>query len=168
MVGNKIKEITLMAALSCILFVQKIILSLLPNISLTVFLMILYAKKLGFFKSSIIILVYIILDNLVVGSFNIIFTPFMILGWMLIPILTCTLFKKVDHPLWLGGLGIVCSFFYCWIYLIPNVIFLHLDPMYYLIQDLTFEIILAVSSFLSTIILYHPLSKVFDSYLINF
>lgn len=167
MVGSKIKEITLASVLTCILLVQKIALASIPNVTLTVFLMILYAKKLGFVRSTIIILAYIILDNLIMGSLSLIYTPFMILGWMVIPILTCTLFKKINHPLPLSLLGFGCSFIYCWVYLIPNVMLYHIDVIYYLADDLLFEIILAVSSFVSTIILYRPLSKVFDTYLIN-
>ena len=36
------------------------------------------------------------MDNLVIGSFNIIFTPFMFIGWAIIPLTICTIFKKIE------------------------------------------------------------------------
>ena len=77
--NNKIKEISLIGILAGILFVLEQALVFLPNIQLTVFLIILFSKKLGFKRSIIIIILYVLLDNLVIGSFNIIFTPFIYL-----------------------------------------------------------------------------------------
>ena len=95
--NNKIKEISLIGILAGILFVLEQALVFLPNIQLTVFLIILYSKKLGFKRSIIIIILYVLLDNLVIGSFNIIFTPFMFIGWAIIPLTLCTVFKRIEN-----------------------------------------------------------------------
>ena len=158
-----IKDITLIAILSVILFVQEEALNFLPNISLTVFLIVLYSKKLGFFKTSIIVFIYCLLDNLVMGGFNIMYTPFMLIGWLLIPLLLNTVFKRVDKPLSLALLGILFSLLYSWIFIIPNIMILHVDLFAYLISDIPFEILLSTSSFLSLYLLYKPCSSLFYS-----
>ena len=79
-----IKDMVIIAVCTAILFVQEELLSFLPNIQFTVFLIVLYSKKLGFFKTSFIVIIHTILDNLFMGSFNIIYFPFMLLGWLLI------------------------------------------------------------------------------------
>lgn len=153
---------TIIAACTAILFAQEQLLSLLPNIQLTVFLIVLFSKKLKFIRTSIIIIIHTVLDNLVMGSFNIMYFPFMLIGWLIIPICISILFKRCESPLILALLGILFSFIYSWVYIIPNVIILDVKPLAYLSADLIFELILAASSFLSILWLYKPCSKVFD------
>lgn len=157
-----IKDLTIIAACAAILFVQEQLLSFLPNIQLTVFLIVLFSKKLGFIKTSIIVIIHTVLDNLVMGSFNIMYFPFMLIGWLIIPIVISTVFKRCESPLILALLGILFSFIYSWIYIIPNVIILDVDPLAYLAADLIFEIILAASSFISILWLYKPCVRIFD------
>ena len=156
------KDITLIALMTTILFVQEQILTFIPNVQLTVFLLVVYAKKLGFMKTTIIIFIHVILDNFVMGSFNFICVPFMVVGWMIIPILLNTIFKKIESNITLAFLGIFFSFLYCWIYIIPNCILLQVNFYTYLIADIIWEIILAVSSFLTILLLYEPCSNVLN------
>ena len=163
--GNKtisVKDIALIAVLASILFVQEQLLTSIPGVQLSIFLMVLYSKKLGFTKASIIIILYIILDCFYMNSFSLFYTPVMIVGWMLIPITLCTIFKKVESPIILGLLGIMYAFIYCWIYMIPNYFFFNIGPIAYLISDIIFEVILAVCSFITIVILYKPCSKLFN------
>ena len=53
-----IKDIVLIAACISIVFVQEQILSFIPNIQLTVFLLVLFSKKLGFIKKTIIVFIH--------------------------------------------------------------------------------------------------------------
>lgn len=156
------KDITLVALLTTLLFVQEQALVFIPNVQLTVFLIVLYSKKLGFLRTSLIVAIYVVLDNLVMGSFNLIYTPFMFIGWFLIPLLMCTIFRKVESNIALAFLGILFSLLYSWIFIIPNCIVLSVSFLSYLVADLLFEIILSLSSFLSILLLYNPLSKVLD------
>ena len=166
MAGNRVikstKDIAIIAIMTTILFVQEQLLSGLPGIQLSIFLIILYAKKFGLAKTSLIVFLYVILDNFYMSSFSLMYTPTMLLGWMLIPLTLCTFFKKVESPIFLGILGMVYSFIYSWLYVIPNYLIMHIDPVTYIASDLIFEIILAVCSFVSIIILYKPSSKVLD------
>ena len=158
---NKIKDITLCAICTSILVVQEQILAFLPNIQLTLFLMVLFSKKLGLIRTIIIITCYTLIDGLVGGPFNIIYIIFMLIGWLIIPILLCTIFKKVQSPLYLALLGVMFAFTYSWINIIPNLILTSATIISYLIADYPFELLLAASSFLSILWLYTPIERVF-------
>ena len=99
------------------------------------------------------------------GSFNFIYVPFMLIGWLIIPVLLNTIFKKVNSNILLAVLGVMFSFIYCWIYIIPNCIILQTDFFSYLIADLIWEILLACSSFITILLLYTPCSNVLDKVL---
>ena len=157
-----IKQLTLIALLAVILFVQEEVLTFLPNIQLTIFLLVLYGKKLSLKENVLIIVIHVLLDNLVMGSFNMLYMPFMLIGWLVIPISLHTIFKEVNDTIPLAFLGILFSLIYSWLYIIPNVLVLHVNFTHYLMADILFEVVLAGSSFLSILLLYEPCSKVFD------
>ena len=73
------KDLVLISLLSSILILQEQLLSFIPNVQLTFFLIVLYSKKLGIVKSSLIILIYVIIDNLLSGSLSLLFMPFMLI-----------------------------------------------------------------------------------------
>jgi len=162
-----IKNICQIALLTVILFVQEELLTVLPNIQLTFFLIILYSKVLGFRKTVTIVPIYLLLDCLVMGALNPIFIIFQLIGWMLIPILVCSVFKKIDNNIILAIISILFSLLYSWIMIIPNIIVLQIDFRAYLIADLPFEGLLAGSSFLSTLLLYNPLKNVLGKLINN-
>ena len=153
------KDIALIAIFSVILFVQEQLLSFIPNVQLTVFLLVLYSKVLGFKKTALIVLIHTILDNLINGSLNLMYFPFMLLGWMIIPIVITTLFRKTENSLVLGVAGIIFSFIYCWLFMIPNLIVYKTNILSYIAVDIFWEIVLAISSFLTILWLYNLTSK---------
>ena len=158
------KDLVLIALLTSLLFLQEQLLSFIPNVQLTFFLIVLYSKKLGIVKSSLIILIYVIIDNLLSGSFSLLFIPFMLIGLLLIPLSLNTIFKKVNSNLYLAILGIMYSFIYSFINIIPGCIMFNLTFKEYLINDLYWEIILAINSFVTILLLYDACSKIFDRY----
>lgn len=151
-----------MALLTTLLFVQEEALTFLPNVQLTVFLIVLYSKKLGFYRTSIITCLHVLLDSLVMGSLNFIYMPFMLVGWLIIPITMSTIFKKVESNIVLAFLGITYSIIYSWIFIIPSCITLQVSFVSYLVADIFFELMLAMSSFLSILLLYKPVSNIMD------
>lgn len=162
-----VKDLAMIAVLTAILFVQEEILSVLPNIQLTVFLILLYSKKLGFIKTSFIILIHVLLDNLFMNTFNIYIMPFMFIGWMIIPITLTTIFKRIESPIILALLSIGYAFIYSWVFIIPSCLFYNMEFFSYLLSDILFEILLAISSFISVLWLYKPCAKVLDMLLIK-
>ena len=157
------KDIVLIGAFAAILLIQKELLAFIPNVSLTVFLIVLYSKAFGMKKTLFILLVYVLLDNIIMGNMGLIFVPFQYIGWALIPLLLCTVFKRVNDPLRLALLSALFSFLYCWIMVIPGVIVMHVSAGAYLAADITFELILAASSFVSVLLLYKPCYRVLSA-----
>lgn len=164
---SHIKNITIISVFSAILFVQEEALSFIPNVQLTVFLLILYSKIFGFKSTAIIICIHTLLDNIVMGSLNVFYFPFMLIGWLLIPIVVCTLLKKCNNNFILASFSIIFSFVYCWIFMIPNIIFYSIDIKAYLISDILWEIVFAVSSFLTTLWLYNPCASILNKLVDN-
>ena len=155
-----VKNITTISVFTTLLFVQEQALTFLPNFQLTVFFLVLYSKTLGLKKTMIIITIHVILDNIFMGSFNIIFVPFMFIGWILIPIVLETFCKNIEDNIGLALISIPLSLIYCWLFIIPNIIVYNIKPMVYLMADIVWEIILVTSSFLSILLLYDPCSKI--------
>ena len=158
----KIFDFVLIAILSSVLFVQEQVLSFLPNFQLTVFLLVLFSKKLGMLRTIIIVIIHVILDNIVMGSMSLYYTPTMLVGWLIIPITLNTIFKKIDTNINLAFLGILYSLIYSWLYLIPSSILTNVSPIAYLLGDILFEVILAMSSFISILLLYNPCARIID------
>ena len=124
-----VKDMALVAMFATIIFIQEEALTVIPNVQLTVFLLVLYSKRLGFIRTSIIIVIHVLLDNLVMGSFSVIWTPAMFVGWMLIPIVICTIFRKIDNFIVLAFAGAFLAFTYCWCFILPNYLIMHISPL---------------------------------------
>lgn len=148
-----------MALLTVILFLQEELLAFLPNIQLTVFLILLYAKLLGFGKCAMIVTVYVLLDSAFMGTLNPLLMSFQWLGWLLIPLGTRLFLQRTEEPLTLALAAAVFALLYSWTMILPGCILLGLKPAAYLLADVVFEVLLAASSFLSVLLLYAPLSK---------
>ncbi|MBP5153476.1 MAG: hypothetical protein ILP12_00500 [Lachnospiraceae bacterium] len=153
------RELCIMSLLTVILFLQEQILNFLPNIQLTVFLMLLYTKCLGLWKTGMIVTVYVLLDSAFMGSLNPPFTGGQWVAWMAGVLLIATVFRKTENVPALTGGAVLMAFLYCWIMILPTMWLLHVEFLPYLASDLLFEVILAASSALSTLLLYEPLSK---------
>ena len=157
------KDIIIVALLATLLIVQEQLLSFIPNVQLTFFLLVLFSRKLNIVHNLIICLIYVILDGLLSGGFNL-FLPFMLVGVLIIPLSMNTIFKKVESNILLALLGILYSFLYSFILIVPGCILFNMDFITYLKGDIVYEIVLAVSSFGSILLLYNPCSKIFDEY----
>lgn len=156
----KIKEITLIAVLAIILFLQEQLLSILPNIQLTILLIMVYSCTLKMKKTMIIVTIHVILDNII--SFNPVFLVFMLIGWLIIPISLNTIFKKIREPLSLAFLSILFAFIYSFTMIIPNLFLYEINLLNYFLMDLPFEIILATSAFITVLWLYKPLIRIIN------
>ena len=155
---SRIKDITIIAILAAILFIQELALSGLPNIQLTILLIIVYTKTLGIKRTIFIVMIHTILDNLVWGFDLRYFIP-MLIGWLLIPLSIGTLFRKVNKVIILALLGVAYAFIYSWLLSLPYLLISESAFIGYLAGDVLFEIILAASSFITILWLYEPLYK---------
>lgn len=155
----KVKDITIISILTTILFVQEQLLSFIPNVQLTFLLIVVYSKVLGLGRSLIIILLHVLLDTLINGSFtpNIIIP--MLIGYGVVPITLQVFFKNAKTPLFLASFGILFACLYSFSFMLVNVLILDINIVTYIIADLPFTIILAMSNFLTILWLYTPLSN---------
>lgn len=156
MIVNPIKKLSFLAALTTVLFVQEMFLTSIPNVQLTVLLLILYTKTVGVKETLIILFIHVILDTFIFGG-GIYYSPFMLLGWSMIPILLGTIFKNVNKDIYLALLSILFSVLYSWAFIIPSVLIFDVPFWLYLYYDIPWEIMLSVSSFISVLLLYSPL-----------
>ncbi len=150
-------DICIMAMLTVILFLQEQLLAFLPNIQLTVFLILLYAKCLGTGRSMLIVTAYLLLDAVFNGAVNPIFVAAQLIGWLSIPLLARLV--KTEDSIRLAFLALLGALLYSWVMLVPGMLVFHLSFKAYFLADLLFECLLAGSSFLSTLLLYDPMSR---------
>lgn len=163
--SKKLRRLVLIALLTTVLFVQEQALTFLPNIQFTFLLLVVFAVTFSFGENVLIIIIHVIADNLVMGSFNLIYVPFMIMGYLIIPILFKTVFRKVKNTFVIALIGSLMSIIYCLVFIIPSSMIMHVDFLTYLVMDIPFEIILALSTFISIIWLFDPIKKMIDQQL---
>jgi energy-coupling factor transport system substrate-specific component len=156
-----IKDTALIAICAAILFVQQLSLSMFPNIQFTTLLIVLFTRVLGFKRTTFIIIIHVIVSNFFspYGPVNPMYMPFMFIAWMLIPISLKTIFKSLDHPYGLATFGFFFGFVYGWMFIPVSVFILGTPFLPYLIADLPFELIMALSNFITILWLYQPLKK---------
>lgn len=154
------RRLALIAVCTATVFTIEQALTFLPNIQVTVVLLILFSKAFSFKESMLIVFAHTFLDNLYMGSLNLLYFPAMLIGWSLIPICCHTFLKRVENPYILGVFGIFQASAYGFLFVIPNMMLYEIfDPRVYIIADIPFQILMAVSSFTSITVLYRPLVK---------
>lgn len=153
-----IKQITIIASMATILFVQEQLLTFIPNVQLTFLLISLYTVVFGFKKTSLIIFIHILLDNIVMGSFNPIVMLPMYIGYELCSLLVHSVRKK--NTVIITIMASIGSIIYCLAFMIANAFFLNIDILAYYVADIPFEIILVISTILSVMYLFRPLEKI--------
>ena len=159
----KVKDIALLGILTAILYLVDQVLSFVPFLQLSMLLIILFSRKMGALKTSIIVIIYVTLEYIGVG-FDFLFFIFSVIGWLLVPLLTNFLFRKTKSVISIALQGVLFSFLYSWIHIIPSCIIIESSIIDYLSMDIIFEISLAISSFVSILLLYKPLEKVIDRF----
>lgn len=153
----RIKDVAQIAILAVIIFGIEAALMFLPNVQVTVLLIVVYSKVFNLKKSILIVTIYTILDNLL--FLNIYYLPFMLVGWLVIPVSLNTVFKKVNNVYILATLSIFYVLFYSLMYVVADVIILKIGFLERMLSDSIFVMIFIVSSFVSILWLYEPLKK---------
>lgn len=160
MAGSKkdiTRRITRIALFSAILFAQEELLTSIPNIQFTQCLIAIYFFSFGFTDTLIIVLVQTLLDNLVMGSFSLIYTPAMLVGWLSL-VLILWIFRNVKNRGIIATIVGLHGFIYSWCFLIVRVFIYNTPLLPYFIADLPFELILVFNGFITTFILLKPLT----------
>lgn len=158
----KTKELTLLAMLTAILFVQETVLSFIPNVQLSVVLILVYGATLGIPKATLVMTVHVLLDNLIWGSLSPVTVCPMWVGWFVV-ILIGWLLRKAPLPVIVIG-AVIGSLCYCLSFAFFNVLFLQVNFIAYIIADILFEILICCSSVLTVTFCYRPAEKLIKNY----
>lgn len=156
MLKRTCRQMVYYALFTAIIFVQEQLFSFLPNIQLTIFLFVLYAKVLGCLPTLGIAIIHVGLDCIINGSI----APFVVIpmavGYVCIPILIHFFLKNTNKPLFLALYGVFSAILYSLCFTITNALCLDISIQSYILADIPFVLLLCASSFLSILWLYAP------------
>ncbi len=150
------------ALLASVLVVMEQAMALIPNVQLTMLLIGVYSAALGFRKSAEIVAIYIVIDSMVASamypdwvSMTWVSMPAILVGWLLSSYAFSWL--KTESNLSAASLGAVMSFVYGTIIAVYTSAVYQLDFLVYMSFDIPYQILMAVSSFVSISLLYSRL-----------
>lgn len=158
-----VKRLVRIAIFAAIMFVQEFALSFIPNIQLTQCLIAVFYYSLGLTDTLIIIIIHVFLDNLAMGSFNIIYTPAMLIGWIFLPIVLHIL-RKNQNRFFSASVVAIHGIIYSLWFALANVLMLEVPFLTYFIADLPFEVILVVNGFVTTLLLKDKLVSLINAF----
>ncbi|MBI9010028.1 MAG: hypothetical protein JEZ05_08350 [Tenericutes bacterium] len=160
---RSIRSITTTAMLLALLVAQEELLVFIPQVQLTVVLIIVFARYLTYKELIPLILAYVFLDNMMMGSLNLLYSLPMFLSWPILGIVARTLRNKPDYVLFIWG--ILFAFIYSWMFIPVNmVVQSNFSVWTYFVLDLPWEIALAFNSAATFLLFYKPLCSLFDTY----
>jgi energy-coupling factor transport system substrate-specific component len=164
----ELKRVIFMSMCVTILFVQEQMLVFIPNVQFTTLLIVLFSSIFKLKETIVIIIVYVLLDNIYMGTLYPLMLAPMLIAWLLIPISYHTILRRTKNEIKLALFGLIFGFVYGWIYIpfrmIEQEIF---DFWAYLILDIPFEIIMAISNFVTIMWLFKPLYKTLSTEMIQ-
>ena len=156
-----LRDLVVTAMLLSVLLAQEYLLMGIPNVQLTVVLLLVYAAVLPWSLLLPLVGAYVFLDNFLMGSLNVIYFVPMLVAWVLLAVIAKWLRSK---PLWAQvAWATFFGFLYGWFFAIPQVIVFRVDFWLYLAADLEFEVLMAASNLVSVSLLYLPLSRLLKS-----
>ena len=157
----------MMSVLTGVMFVLELALFSIPSVQLTFLLMLIYSRILGTPKTMIIIFVHVLLDTVLFGGLMSFYMGSMLFGYMLIPIMANTIFKRVENVYVLALFSGLSAVLYAWSFIPPTMLLYNIDVWLYLMADIPFTAVLVINNFIATIVLYKPLTRIFKEYFIG-
>lgn len=155
------RRLVLVALAIAITVVQEEVLVLVPNVQLTVFLIILFTRFFTFKESVIYVFVYVLIDSMYMGAMNPLYMVPMFIAWMLIPIAQKLFLHKTNQVIHIAFFALCFGFVYGWVYIPFKIIEQGIVGIWpYFLADLPFELIMAGTGFVTVLWLYEPLEKV--------
>jgi hypothetical protein len=156
---NRISWMATSALLASILVVMEQALALVPNVQLTMLLIAVYSAALGFRKSAEIVAIYVVLDSMVASAM---YPEWVGMTWALMPailagwLLSSYAFSwlKTESNLSAAALGAVMSFVYGTTVAVYTSALYQMDFLVYMSFDMPYQILMALSSFVSISLLY--------------
>jgi len=157
----QLRRLIFLAMSVTIIFVQEQALMFIPNVQFTVLLIVLFVSVFTLRESLAMIFVYVLLDNLYMGTFNPFYMIPMFTGWAMIPVFYHTILRGTKNEVKLAVFGIFFASIYGFMFVPFNMIQTGIyNPVPYILADLPFQLVMAVSNFFTILWLYQPLYKV--------
>lgn len=152
-----IKKLCYLVVMTTILFVQEELLTIIPSVQLTFFLIMIYGATIGIGYGSLIVITHVLLDNLFMSSFTFATIIPMLIGYEITLIFGYLLRGKNEFLN--GGVNALCAIIYSALFIPMNVIIYEVNPTAYIIADIPFVLIMMTCNFLCAIFLYKPIYK---------
>jgi len=154
----------LTAILLAILVVQEEYLVLLPNIQFTAVLLLVYAAILPWSLLCTLVVSYVFIDNLIMGSFSLLYTIPMLFAWLFFVVIGKLIAKKSFFVILIFAFAF--GFIYGWFYFPTQMILQGVDILWpYFLADLEFEIVMAVCNYFTVLLLYRTLVALLEKLL---
>lgn len=156
------RKILFIASAIALTFVQEQLLIMIPNVQFTIVLIYVFVSVFSFKESLIYITIYVILDNLYLGGFNLFNVIPMFVSWNLIPLFYHTVLKQTKNEKLLAISALCFGFIYSWSFFPGAIILYGLKDVWkvYILSDIPFELILATTGFVTVLWLYKPLYNI--------
>ena len=157
-----LKTITLTAMYLAVIVVLEASMIMLPNVQLTVLLMMVFATVFPRHLFIPFVTAYVIIDNFtgifLAGSIDFFLVIPMFIGWTLLLYVTSFLAKK---SFWLVLIfSFLFGFIYGWIFIPAHIVRFGITTLWpYIVADLPFELTMAISNVVSVFLLYRILVK---------
>lgn len=158
-----IKKLCYLVVLTTILFVQEEVLTFIPSVQLTFFLIMIYGATLGIGYGSIIVLVHVLLDNLYMSSFGFATILPMLIGYE-ITLIMGYLFRGKNEIL-NGFINAICAIIYSALFIPINVYIYNIDVKAYILADIPFVFVLVTCNMFCSLFLYKPIYRLLETYL---
>lgn len=152
------KKMLMIAISIAILFTQEQLLMFLPNIQFTVVLLIVFTSVFSFKEMITLITGYVFLDSMYMGGLNPFYVTPMLIAWYLIPISYHTILCRTTNEITLSVFAFIFGIVYGLIFIPFQMIQFGIKTLWpYLLNDIPFELIMAVTGTLTVLWMYKPL-----------
>ena len=153
-----VKKLCYLVVLTTIIFVQEELLTPIPSVQLTFFLVMIYGATLGIGYGSLIVVAHVLLDNLYMSSFGITTIGPMLIGYEITLIMGYLLRGK--NEILNGIVNALCAVIYCALFIPVNIFVYDVEPLAYVIADIPFVLVLMTCNMFCALFLYKPIYKV--------
>lgn len=163
---NTIRSITLTAMLLAILIVQEEVLVFIPNVQLTTLLIMAYSAVLPTSLLLILIPAYVLIDSLLMASLNPIYMIPMVFAWLFLAFLTKAIKNKPF--IWIVIVAVLFGFLYGWSFIPSKMLTMSVFEVWpYVLSDLPFEVIMAVTNLFTVGIMYRPIVQFLKTFTVE-
>lgn len=156
-----VKKLCYLVVLTTILFVQEELLTPIPSVQLTFFLIMIYGATVGIGYASLIVVAHVLLDNLFMSSFTIQTIGPMLIGYFITLLMGYLLRGKSE--ILNGIVNALCAVIYSALFIPVNIFVYDVEPYAYIIADIPFVLVMMTCNLFCALFLYKPIYKLLNN-----